>query len=81
MKKYMTPVTEMIKLEATSMVCASPEKGGRMSDFGAGGSGSDYADPNWDNQGHGGPTDTDKDYGSLNSTAKGNSLWDDFEDE
>ena len=81
MKKYMTPVTEMIKLEATSMVCASPEKGGRMSDFGAGGTGSDYANADWDNQGNGGASDTDKDYGSLNSTAKGSSLWDDFEDE
>ena len=51
-----------------------------MGDIGAGGSGSDYADPNWDNQGNGGPTDSDEDYGDLNSTAK-SSLWDDFDED
>lgn len=70
MKKYMTPVTEIIDMEASAMICAS--KGGRMGDIGAGGTGSNYADPNWDNQGHDGPTDSDEDYGDLNSTAKGN---------
>ena len=76
----MAPVTEILKLEAMSMVCASTDKGGRMGDIGAGGSGSDYADPNWDNQGNGGPTDSDEDYGDLNSTAK-SSLWDDFDED
>jgi hypothetical protein len=71
MKKYMAPVTEIIDMEASAMICAS--KGGRMGDIGAGGTGSDYADPNWDNQGYGGSTDTDEDYGNLNSNAKSNS--------
>ena len=79
MKKYMTPVTEIINFETLSMICGS--KGGRMGDIGAGGTGSDYADPNWDNQGHDGPTDSDEDYGDLNSTAKSSSLWDDFDED
>ena len=81
MKKYVMPTTEILHLESTAFICAS-NKGGRQGDIGAGGSGSDYADPNWDNQGYGGATDTDEDYGDLNSTAKGsNGLWSDFDDE
>ena len=82
MKKYVAPVTEILKLEVTNMVCATVT-GGRENDFGAGGSGNPYANPDWDNEGNGGdPYDTGDDDGELNSTAKGsNGLWSDFDDE
>ena len=82
MKKYIVPVTDILHSDSTDFICASTV-GGRQGDIGAGGSGSDYADPNWDNQGNNGdPTDTGDDYGDLNSTGKGNNnLWDDIDDE
>lgn len=82
MKKYVTPVTEILKLEVTSMVCASVT-GGRENDFGAGGSGNPYANPDYDNEGNGGnPYDTGDDNGDLNSTGKdGSGLWDEVDDE
>lgn len=81
MKKYIVPITEILNMDAVSFVCASTG-GGRQGDIGAGGSGSDYADPNWDNQGNGGPTDTGDDNGGMNSTGKdGSDPWDEVDDE
>ena len=82
MKKYVTPVTEILKLEVTNMVCASVT-GGRENDFGAGGSGNPYANPDYDNEGNGGnPYDTGDDNGDLNSTGKdGSDPWDEVDDE
>ncbi len=82
MKKYVTPVTEILKLEVTNMVCASVT-GGRENDFGAGGSGNPYANPDYDNEGNGGnPYDTGDDDGGLNSTGKdGSDPWDEVDDE
>lgn len=74
MKKYMTPVTEILNLEATSMICAS--KIDREGDISKDDPSNPYQNPDWH---YTDPIENDE--GELNSTAKGNSLWDDFEDE
>ena len=76
MKKYMTPVTEIIYLEASSMVCASPEPGKRESEISDNSGNNSYQNPDWYQY-----DDTEDDDGVLNSQSKSSSLWDDFEDE
>ncbi|MBO6253890.1 MAG: hypothetical protein J6O49_09610 [Bacteroidaceae bacterium] len=76
MKKYLAPVTEIIMLEATSMVCASPEPGKRESEISDNSGKNDYQNPDWYQY-----DDTEDDDGVLNSQSKSSSLWDDFEDE
>lgn len=78
MKKYVKPVTELFRTDMENFVCASPT-GGREAQWGAGGTGSEYADPNWDNEGYDYPTEPiEDDYGLIDSQGKewGN-LWDD----
>lgn len=78
MKKYIKPITELFRTDMENFVCASPT-GGREAQWGAGGTGSEYADPNWDNEGGntGGTDPIGEDWGDLNSTAK---EWGDFWD-
>ena len=73
MKKYVTPVTEILKLDIASMICGSIERDYDISDD----SGNNpYQNPDWADDGEIG------DDGGLNSTAKGsNGLWSDFDDE
>lgn len=73
MKKYMTPVTEIIDLEALSMVCASPEPGKRESEISDNSGKNDYQNPDWYQY-----DDTEDDDGELNSQAKSSMIWDEW---
>lgn len=74
MKRYMTPVTEILNLEATSMICASKiVREGEISDKDSGNS---FQNPDWYQY-----DEIEDDDGELNSTAKSNSLWDDFDED
>ena len=79
MKKYVIPITELFQSDFESFVCARPT-GGREGQWGAGETGSEYADPNWDNEGGagtGGTDPIDDDYGTIDSQAKAwGDLWD-----
>lgn len=78
MKKYVIPITELFRTDMENFVCASPT-GGREGQWGAGGDGTDpYANPDWDNEGHGYPTDPiDDDYGEIDAQGKAwGDLWD-----
>lgn len=74
MKNYMAPVTEIIDLETSSMICGSKiQREGEISDN----SGNNpYQNSDWyqDN-----PIEDDD--ATLDATAKSNSLWDDFDEE
>lgn len=76
MKKYVIPITELFLSDLESFVCASPT-GGREGQWGAGGSGSDYANPGWDNEGQGDPTEPiEDDDGLIDSQGKAwGDLW------
>ena len=77
MKKYVIPVTELIHTDLDNFVCASPT-GGREAQWGAGETGSEYADPNWDNEGGAGTGGTDPiedDWGEIDSQGK---IWGDL---
>lgn len=66
MKKYMTPVTEIINLEASSMICGSKiTREGEISDNSER---SPYQNSDWYYK-----DPIEDDYGNLGSTAKGNS--------
>ena len=74
MKKYMTPVTETLILDASSMICASKiVREGEISDKDSGNS---FQNPDWYQYG-----EIEDDDATLDATAKSSSLWDDFEDE
>ena len=73
MKKYMAPVTEIIDMEASAMICAS--NGGREGEISDNSGDNPYQNSDWYQD-----DPIDDDYGNLGSTAKSNSLWDDFED-
>lgn len=79
MKKYVIPITELFQSDLENFVCASPT-GDREGQWGAGQTGSEHADPNWDNEGGAGTGGTDPiedDYGLIDSQAKGwGDLWD-----
>lgn len=78
MKKYVIPVTELIHTDLDNFVCASPT-GGREGQWGAGESGSDYANPGWDNEGgagYGGTDPIEDDDGLIDSQGKAwGDLW------
>ncbi len=74
MKKYMTPVTEILNLEATSMICAS--KIVREAEISDKDSGNSFQNPDWYYK-----DPIEDDDATLDATAKSSSLWDDFEDE
>ena len=74
MKRYMSPVTEILNLEATSMICAS--KIVREGEISKDDSSNPYQNSDWYQD-----DEIEDDDGELNSTAKSSSLWDDFEDE
>ena len=66
MKKYITPVTEIINLEASSMICGSKiEREGEIS--------SNTGDNPYQNSDWYQDDPIEDDYGNLGSTAKGNS--------
>ena len=71
MKKYMTPVTEIIDLEASSMICGS--NGGREHEISDNSGKNEYQNPDWYQY-----DDTEDDDGELNSTAKSGMLWDEW---
>ena len=74
MKKYITPVTEIINLEASSMICGSKiTREGEISDKDSGNS---FQNPDWYQD-----DEIEDDYGNLGSTAKSSSLWDDFDED
>ena len=76
MKKYVIPITELIRTE--NFVCASPT-GGREGQWGAGETGGDYANPDWDNEGGntGGTDPIDDDWGTIDSQGKAwGDIWD-----
>ena len=77
MKKYVIPVTELIRTETSNFVCGS---GGREGQWGAGETGGDYANPDWDNEGGAGTGGTDPiedDWGTIDSQGKAwGDLWD-----
>ncbi|MBO7578244.1 MAG: hypothetical protein J6T43_04560 [Prevotella sp.] len=77
MKKYVKPVTELFRTDMENFVCASPT-GEREGQWGAGQSGSEHADPNWDNEGYNYPTEPiEDDYGLIDSQGKAwGDLWD-----
>ena len=71
MKKYMTPVAEIIDLEASSMICGS--KGGRESEISDNSGTNNYQNPDWYQS-----DDTEDDDGELNSQSKSGMLWDEW---
>ena len=77
MKKYVIPVTELIRTETSNFVCGS---GGREGQWGAGpGDGSDpYANDDWNNEGYTGPTQPiEDDDGEIDAQGKAwGDLWD-----
>lgn len=73
MKKYMTPVTEIIDLEASSMVCASPQPGGREGEISDNSGTNEHQNPDWYQY-----DDTEDDDGELNSQSKSGMLWDEW---
>ena len=76
MKKYVAPVTEIINLEASTMVCASPT-GGRGDEISDNSGTNPYQNPDWYQN-----DDIEDDDGDLNSTGKGNNnLWGEVDDE
>ncbi len=72
MKKYMTPVTEIIDLEALSMVCAS-EKGEREGEISDNSGNNPYQNPDWYQH-----DTTEDDDGELNSQSKSSMIWDEW---
>lgn len=71
MKKYMAPVTEILYLETSSMVCASPDpKVVREDEISDNDSGNPYQNPDWYQN-----DPIEDDYGDLNATAKSSTLW------
>ena len=77
MKKYVIPITELIHTDLDNFVCASPT-GGREGQWGAGGDGTDpYANPDWDNEGNGYPTEPiEGDDGEIDAQGKAwGDLW------
>lgn len=79
MKKYVIPVTELIRTETSNFVCGS--NGGREGQWGAGDGSNPYANDDWDNEGgagHGGTDPIEDDYGLIDSQGKEwGDLWDD----
>ena len=79
MKKYVIPITELFRTDMENFVCASPT-GDREGQWGAGETGGDYANPDWDNEGGagtGGTEPIEDDWGTIDSQAKGwGDLWD-----
>lgn len=79
MKKYVIPITEFFRTDMENFVCASPT-GDREGQWGAGETGGDYANPDWDNEGGAGTGGTDPiedDWGTIDSQAKGwGDIWD-----
>ncbi len=79
MKKYVIPITELFQSDLESFVCASPT-GDREGQWGAGETGGDYANPDWDNEGGAGTGGTDPiedDWGTIDSQGKAwGDLWD-----
>ena len=74
MKKYVAPVTEILKIESSSMICGS--KIDREYDISDDSGNNPYQNPDWADDG-----DIDDD-GDLNSTGKGNNnLWGEVDDE
>ena len=73
MKKYMAPVTEIIDLEASSMICGS--KGGREGQISDNSERSPYQNADWYQY-----DPIEDDDGELNSQSKGNDVIVDDED-
>jgi hypothetical protein len=73
MKKYMAPVTEIIYLEASSMICGS--KGGREGQISDNSGRSPYQNADWYQY-----DPIEDDDGELNSQSKGNDVIVDDED-
>ena len=71
MKKYMTPVTEIIDLEASSMICGS--KGGREGEISDNSGTNEHQNPDWYQH-----DTTEDDDGELNSQAKSSMIWDEW---
>ena len=67
MKKYMAPVTEIIYLEASSMICGS--NGGREGEISDNSGNNPYQNPDWYQH-----DPTEDDDGELNSQSKGNDV-------
>ena len=73
MKKYMAPVTEIIDLEASSMICGSKiQREGEISDK----TDNPYQNPDWYYK-----DPIEDDDATLDATAKSSSLWDDFDED
>ena len=71
MKKYMTPVTEIIDLEASSMICGSKiQREGEISK-------EETTDPN-QNPGWYQDDPIEDDDGELNSQSKSSMIWDEW---
>jgi len=73
MKKYMAPVTEIIDMEASAMICAS--KGGREGEISNNSGNNPYQNPDWHYK-----DPIEDDDGELNSQSKGNDVIVDDED-
>ena len=71
MKKYMTPVTEIIDLEASSMICGS--KGGREGEISDNSGTNEHQNPDWYQH-----DPTEEDDGELNSQSKSSMIWDEW---
>ena len=71
MKKYMTPVTEIINLEASSMICGSKiEREGEIS--------SNTGDNPYQNSDWYQDDEIEDDDGELNSQSKSSMIWDEW---
>jgi hypothetical protein len=70
MKKYMTPVTEIINLEASSMICGSKiQREGEISDV----TDNPNQNPDWYQD-----DPIEDDDGELNSQSKSSMIWDEW---